>query len=131
MENLYQMGLEEPVIVEEGEIKGYSYNIRSIGPHPCAYVKIPDGHPYFQKDYYDFDLECHGGLTYANDTLGAYSSSTHRTGWWIGWDYAHYGDYTLYSDGSEFPGRKWTLKEIKAEVEAVIDQLIEVAHEKA
>lgn len=129
MANLYQRGLKNSVIIEEGEIRGYFYNIRSMGSHPCAYVKIPDGHPYFRVFYEKCDIWCHGGLTYSGDTLGAHSDTV-RTGWWIGWDYAHYGDYCCFTC-VEMPGRQWTLKEIRAEVASVIDQLIEVAHEKA
>lgn len=130
MEKLYQRGLKQPVIVEEGEIKGYSYCIRSLGSHPCAYVKIPDGHPYFQVDYVKCYIRCHCGLTYAGDKLGAFTDTV-RTGWWIGWDYAHAGDYCCYP-GITIPGKTWTLTEIRAEVASVIDQLIKVtADEKA
>ncbi len=52
-----------------------------------GYVRIPENHPDFGKDYMDLtDVECHGGLTY-----GAVSKDKKYT--WFGFDTAHYGDY--------------------------------------
>lgn len=33
----------------------------------CGYVVLPKGHKYHGKDYYDIDIECHGGLTYSDE----------------------------------------------------------------
>lgn len=57
-----------------------------FGGHLCGYVYIPSEHVYFQKDYNDMEIECHGGLTYSDfDDKGQYK---------IGFDCAHLGDYT-------------------------------------
>mgnify|MGYP001032403433 CR=1 FL=1 len=37
----------------------------------------------------------HGGLTYSRDFLWI-SKERKLQGWFIGWDYAHYGDYVGY-----------------------------------
>ena len=40
--------------------------------------------------------------------------------WIIGWDYAHYGDYSVF-DGN---GKKWSTLEIKKHCYEVIKQLL-------
>ena len=64
----------------------------------------------------------HGGLNYSEKSL-SFENQT-LEGWFIGWDYAHYGDYCgiltyLVKDN----GKKWTTKEILADVFSVCEQL--------
>ena len=47
--------------------------------HRCGYVTVPKTHPAYGEDYDDLDIECHGGLTYANKGK-------------FGFDCAHLGD---------------------------------------
>ena len=55
-----------------------------------GYVRIPDGHPYYEKTYDDIPVDVHGGLTFSDHIFedGKYFSD----GYWIGFDTAHYGD---------------------------------------
>ena len=53
-------------ILDEGYAHGYHYCIVSLGSHPCAYVEIPKGHPYYGLDYEKIKVSCHGGLTYSD-----------------------------------------------------------------
>lgn len=110
-----------------GMYRGFEYRILDLGTHPTAYVKIPKGHPFYKKDYEKVDaIEVHGGLTYSRNYL--YCEGTNLDGWWIGWDYAHYGDHTGY-DGPEplHPWiKKWTTEEILHDVKSVIDQCVGV-----
>lgn len=55
-----------------------------FGGHLNGYVKIPEDHPYFNKDYSEIDIDCHRGLTFGEiSALGEF---------WIGFDCAHSSD---------------------------------------
>ena len=82
-------------LLDSGTFKNYNYYILSLGTHPTAYVEIPKGNKIYEKDYKEIDLEVHGGLTYSRDFLWI-SKEKKLQGWFIGWDYAHYGDYVGY-----------------------------------
>ena len=52
----------------------------------CGYVALPKDHEFSKIDYMDIDIEAHGGITYGQeDDQGVY---------WIGFDCAHWGDYS-------------------------------------
>lgn len=117
-------------MLDTGYCFGLLYYILNLGTHPVAYIKIPKEHILFNKDYDDIyeelDIDVHGGLTYSNDHL--YISETQKIeGWFIGWDYAHYGDYAGYEE--MFPenirtgGKRWTTEEIFAEVKEACYQI--------
>lgn len=112
----------------KGEYRGYRYRIMDLGTHPTAYVKIPEGHPLYKKDWMDWkhpiddEIEVHGGITYSRDYL--YCEGKNLYGWWIGWDYAHYLDHMGYDP--ETVGKRWTTEEIVHDVTSVIDQCVEV-----
>ena len=110
-------------ILDEGIYKNYHYAIVSFGSHPCAYIELPKGHKYYGKDYDDIPIDCHGGLTYSSEGILPSSSIYHRDGYWIGWDYAHLGDYCGWFNVFDNTGKKWTTEEILQEVKEVIEQL--------
>lgn len=106
-------------VCERGDYKGYKYEIVSCGTHPCAYVEIPRRHRLFNVQYMDMkeNIEVHGGITYSRDKYENLS-------WWIGWDYAHAGDYTsAFAQRPNNFQKKWQLSEIREEVFKVINQL--------
>ena len=108
--------------------KNYHYYILSLGTHPTAYVELTKNHKYFNKDYMDIDeIECHGGLTYSNSKLKIGINRIMEGNWFIGWDYAHYDDYSGYNIKYNLiiydNGKKWSTKEIIEECKNVIDQL--------
>ena len=114
-------------LLDSGTFKNYNYYILSLGTHPTAYVEIPKSNKIYEKDYSEIDLEVHGGLTYSRDFLWI-SKEKKLQGWFIGWDYAHYGDYAGYE--LMFPQefqiseeKKWTTEEILEEVKDVIRQI--------
>ena len=118
----------ETEILFEGTYEGYNFFIVSYGIHPCAYVEIPKESKLYLLDYYADELssiECHGGLTYA-DNLSHIIGESDK--WFIGWDYAHAGDYEGYDVlfGFRSTNKKWTTEEIYAEVQKVINQLKEI-----
>ena len=52
-------------LLSEGEYRGYKWVVLSntMG-YRCGYVAIPRGHPWFERDYDDLPMQCHGGLTF-------------------------------------------------------------------
>ena len=114
-------------VLDTGYCLGLLYYIMNLGTHPTAYIRIPEGHKDYKKDYDDIDLSVHGGLTYARNYLWI-SENQKIDGWFVGWDYAHYGDYAGYEE--KFPdelktgGKKWTTEEILKEVKEACYQLV-------
>ena len=117
-------------ILMSGKYKNYQFYIMSMGTHPTAYVEIPKGHKLYEKDYNQIcymgiDINVHGGLTYSCSILGDIKEDS----WFIGWDYAHYGDY--YAMPFEFNPelesvickKKWTTLEILEDVKRCIETL--------
>lgn len=121
--------------INEGKYT-FEYVILNLGSHPSAYISIPANHKYYKKDYHDICLDVHGGLTYSRDYL--YWDENHKfSGWYIGWDYAHFGDYvcinrfvpSVFDFGSWFfneTNKKWTTEEILQEIKIAIKQLIKI-----
>ena len=111
----------------------------------CGYVILPVGHRLCGKDIYElYDLECHGGITYANRTHSCFSAED--GGWVIGFDYNHFGDnYDLaavkilfgdkvFRDAKELfrneiiveghrDGKDITLEDVENELKFLVDQL--------
>jgi hypothetical protein len=55
-----------------------------FGGYLCGYASIPKDHPFFGKNYYDIEIDVHGGLTYSEFKDNEY---------WIGFDCAHSCDF--------------------------------------
>ena len=108
-------------IIAKGETLGFEWYVVSYGTHPCCYIKIPEGHDYFGLDYddindlFDYPVHCHGGLTFSDDHL-----LDLEKGWYIGWDYAHLGDYHPLFEPF---GAKYSVSVLIAEVTEVICDL--------
>ena len=116
--------------------KNYEYVVLSLGSHPCAYIILDADNKLYGKHYdiinSEYDIDCHGGLTYSEDKLtfliesddGLVEDSINDK-WVIGWDYGHYGDYVGYLI-VEDTGKKWSTMEIIEECKNVINQLIDL-----
>lgn len=114
--------LETPEVLYSEEYKGYKFYVLNLGTHPCAYVKIPKGDKFYEVDYDNIDVECHYELTYSNKSL----RSVDESGWFIGWDYAHWGDYTGWKGWHNPEDKKWTTLEMYEECKSVVEQLVEL-----
>lgn len=116
-------------ILCQGKYKNYQFYILNLGTHPTAYVEIPRKHKFFRKNYEEIDIDVHGGLTYSEDHLRDIKNNS----WFIGWDYAHYGDYLGYEENypKEYKSeeKKWTTEEIFDDVVSVIEQLEVMCYE--
>lgn len=83
--------------------------VRNPGGHLCGYVGVPDGHPWFQKDYDGCRINgaewpsVHGGLTFADfcsprpdakerGICHVVDAGENDRVWWLGFDCAHCGD---------------------------------------
>lgn len=114
----------------KGKYKNYNYYVLNLGTHPTAYIEIPKENKLYRKSYDEIykigcDIDVHGGLTYSNNELMGVKSEN----WFIGWDYAHCGDYCGYEEfmpeSIRTYGKKWTTEEIIEECKNAIDQIID------
>lgn len=127
--DLYTSGAKYPDhymdIVIEGDYKGRHFIINRFCGHPNGYIEIKESdYIYFgELDVYEerYDLyegNIHGGMTY----FGRINEMNGDRRFYIGWDYAHAGDYIEYSDKLQLPpidmpkDKKWTLLEVLMDV---------------
>ena len=112
-------------VLQSGNKNGFNYWVVSYGTHPCCYVEIPKGHKYYNVDFDDIDIACHGGLTYGKSYLAAVTGDEPTDRWFIGWDYAHYGDFCGYLIGTGLNNldRTYTTEELVCDCLEVIEQL--------
>lgn len=76
-------------ILEKGEELGLEWMIIHNGNgYRCGYVRIPFGHVWHGKSYHDLNVDCHGGLTFAEADVPCNAPGP-DTDWWIGFDCAH------------------------------------------
>lgn len=121
---VYQIERKIEILCED-TYKGYQFYILNLGTHPTAYIEIPRTSKLYGKGYneiYDMgiDIDVHGGLTYSDDHLQTIKQKT----WFIGWDYAHTGDYYCSPYARLLNDKKWTTEEIFEDVVKAIEQII-------
>lgn len=124
---LYDMA--KPPIVEtikRGKHSGFEFFIVWCASHPNAYIKIPEGHPFYKKDHLDIDNKClvHGGFTFSGEDLD--KRFRLPEGWYLGWDYAHCTDFINLS-GHFMDGHKWKVEDIEKDCKEIIDGIIREA----
>lgn len=112
-------------ILAHGVYKVAEYWIMSFGGHPCAYIDATD----FPEDAFD-RCPAHGGITYDEDHLynvwdEAFEGFEKGKKRFVGWDYAHPGDYIMFPTSRAQDGHKWTTREIMEDVESVIDHALD------
>ena len=115
--------LTPPEQIARGTYKGLDYYVLNLGTHPCAYIDVTDTSLH-DIEYEEIDIIVHGGLTYSRPFL----ATVDKTGWFIGWDYGHYGDFTgadmMFPPELQFGGKQWTTEEIVIHCEDVINRMI-------
>lgn len=126
-------------VLFHGTIDGVEAVITNCrGSHPCAYINIPQENweTFVERDVESaedwehiediFKLCVHGGVTYSADCIPSqYKDDTQ--GNWIGWDYAHWGDFTWnqFDTTPHDYEHEWTFQEIYDEVVEAIKELKE------
>ncbi len=120
-EMVYQKDRKTEVLYS-GTYKGYDFYIMNLGTHPTAYVDVSNNQLLNGKYYGKIDIDVHGGLTYSADHLVIDTGLI--IGWFIGWDYAHFSDYSGLFPEELQTQKKWTTKEIFEDVKSVIEQCI-------
>lgn len=106
-------------VLYSGVYKGHKFAIINLWSHPTAYVENKMGIVDYNACLLD-NVKVHDGFTYCD--TGYWDEESKKTSW-LGWDYAHYGDY-IY--GNTLSGKHWATAEIYEEVKSVIDQIIAV-----
>lgn len=65
--------------------------------HWCGYVWIDSTHPACGIDFtVSCELAVHGGVTFCGEERPPNSKRNEQKGWHVGFDCAHYGDYTPF-----------------------------------
>lgn len=117
---------EEAEVLATGFCFGLLYYILNLGTHPTAYIRIPKNNKFYGKEAGKIDVDVHGGITYSEEGLYV-EKGKEVEGWFIGWDYGHYGDYLGFEE--KYPqqyktgGKKWTTDEIFEEVREACYQI--------
>ena len=121
---------DDAIILARDFYKDYEYFVVSYGVHPCAYIALREGQPFYSAtDYGDVNINCHGGCTFVEKGYKNLFDSNYKV---IGWDYGHYNDFSGSSIkwGTKWNERskKWTTEEMIQECKNVIDQLYFFEH---
>lgn len=105
---------------------GYKLAVTNTkGSHPCAYVQWPDIEKLETYDDIWVDAEVHGGFTF----LGTLKTTYDLDGIWLGWDYAHLGDYLGFDLLPKRTDKKWTSEEVRQEALEVLKAIKEGKYE--
>ena len=118
-------------ILASGTYQGIQYWAVSLGTHPTAYIDvtpIKETLPEMPR------LCCHGGVTYDEDCLqnvwdSAFEGFVAGERRFLGWDYAHSGDYMSMSNFMQ-DGRKYTTEMIVADIKEAIDDMLKEESEQ-
>lgn len=103
--------------LSSGITDGIEWIILNLGTHPCIYLNV-EGTKYENIHYDEIPLSVHGGLTFSGKL------NCHPDGVWIGWDYAHCGDYMTFNYASD--GHRWTTDELIKEAEEAAKKFSEL-----
>ena len=108
-------GIRKNEILARGEYEDIDYIVKDLGTHPTAYVRCPEEYLKFKEE--DIPVTVHGGVTFKGSLTG-------EKGIWIGWDYAHIGDYyaSNFLD-MESEGTKHTTKELIKECKSAVHEM--------
>lgn len=89
----------KPILEKEFNYNGLNcYVLMMPYGYRCGYVEIPKGFEYYGQEC--THLECHGGITYAEDYLATVSNDEDDV-WYIGFDCAHAWDSPDYEKALE------------------------------
>ena len=135
-EMVYKNRMKVPELLDCQEFNGYKYYVLNQGSHPCGYVELPKKNLCFGKTNNEcVDINCHGGISYSYADLHFMDNNNEykllENSWFLGWDYAHWGDFMYLSDDDVmfmYDGidEKYSTWEVVQECRNVINQLIKM-----
>lgn len=85
-----EMGLPSPVYIMENTWLPRYEKINIGHGWGNGYVKLVEGHPWYDKDYENIPVSVHHGLTFSR-MIGK-NNKYFKPGFWIGFDTAHHND---------------------------------------
>lgn len=89
-ELINQEGIEQSETVCGFECRAVRLNTEWAG-FINGYIRIPEGHPWYGRTADGLGgVSVHGGVTYSEN--GLHTPNGTHTGWWIGFDTAHWKD---------------------------------------
>ena len=104
---------------------------RNVSGAWCGYVGLPSTHSAFKAEYWDVNVDVHGGLTYSNHCAGdichLHDGNEDET-WWLGFDCNHMGDLSPLSFTSLNRGKYRTQQYVIKEVEELAQSLKNYKH---
>jgi hypothetical protein len=103
--------------------KGFQCRILRHNVHLCGYIGIPKGHKLYGKSCDDIEIDVHGGLTYARDSL---RFQPEKDLWWIGFDCAHAGDFSDFYEDMTLDNEDIyrDMEYVENEIKSMVDQII-------
>jgi hypothetical protein len=133
-------GYEQDKIVASGifTLTGYKnkihWFIRTRGYFPTAYVEYIGENKDLSLNGLDDSLhnKVHGGITYFDVGVPGHRTEDFEGGLacYVGWDYAHDGDYVGFLFLNRKDAKKWSLEEVKSEVFDECEAMIKLYGEK-
>lgn len=118
---IYRRTVHARHCLEASCYRGFEYKVASVGAWPCAYIRIPENHPYFNKYYFEIDVKCHSKIDFTGDLVSM--DGVPVEGFWIGWRYNAPGDFSGLDP--EKGGQYHNTMDIVCECIDIINQLIE------
>jgi hypothetical protein len=86
-----------------------------------GYVRVPEDHPWFERDDDETRVDVHGGLTWSGPLKHRQVDKRRLDGWWLGFDCAHYGNGVPGIPGLDGTYRDFTY--VVKEVESLAGQI--------
>ena len=122
MDEIYQRKRINKIIMS-GCYNGVQWVIKTLGSHPVSYIAVSKDTPvenisWPQEITFDSNDDPEEGAAASHIGLDIRNR-------WIGWDYAHSGDYYMMAEEmKDVEGHKYTYDELIADVEDMTDTYI-------
>lgn len=123
--------IDNAEILAAGSYFGVPYYVCSLGNHPVCYIEVSGVDGLYGESWNSeavhriCKVEPHGGFSWSDyDAPALQPYLNDESKWFLGWDYAHCGDYSAFEElmpeECRRGGRKWTTAEMVAETKRVI-----------
>lgn len=116
---------KNPRTISFGKYHGRMFAIRMFR-NPLVYIEIKEGEDY--KMIVTFlSPFVHGGVSYDYEDYPSVENTTNK---WIGWDYGHACDFTLFASGDTSEGKKYTYEEVMNDIKEAIELINRTVYKK-